>query len=569
MKTATLFIFFFVTIFSSHSYSQLFNTINYPQGYFIWPVKAPIGIVANFGELRPNHYHMGLDCQTNHGENAMVVAAADGFVSRVNIDANGFGRAIYISHPNGLTTLYAHLNKFFPELEDYVTAAQYKLKKWAVNIAIPENLFSIKQGQFIAYSGNTGGSQGPHLHFEIRDTKTEKVLNPLLFGLPIKDNVPSVVVRLAVYDRRVSTYEQTPLIYTLKKVNGQFQPLNGTIRVHTDRVSFAISATDSYNGSSNPNGIFKAILFDNNQPVTGFQLDSISYDETRYLNAHIDYKTKMSGGPFLQHLTKLPGYIAGIYKAQGTSEGLVYLKDHEHHEIKIEVSDANRNISFVVFNIEKAEGSLLPAPSHEGKLFVPDQVNIFENEKISLHFPENYIYDTFHFHYSELIPNQGSPIYKIHEDNIPVHQYFPITIKAHFDESDSSKIIMKQWANNKVRFRKANYSKEGYTAYFRDFGNYQLMIDSLPPKLTPLGGFKDGVQWQNKNTISFSAIDNTEPIGSFEATIDGHWVLFTNDKEKSFVYTIDKYCPPGEHLLSIIVKDLVGNKSEATYHFRN
>ena len=568
MNKQLFFFFFLFSFFVKEANAQFFPAKNYPQQYFIWPVKSPVGIVANFGELRPNHYHMGLDCRTSQGENTTVVAAADGYVCRVNIDANGFGRAIYICHPNGFTTLYAHLNDFFPELQAYVLDQQYKLQKWAVNLEIPANLFPVKQGQFIAKSGNTGGSQGPHLHFEIRDSKTEKVLNPLLFGLPIKDNVPPLVIRLAVYDRRVSTYEQTPVIYALKKVNGKFQPQNETISVNTDRVSFAISATDSYTGSTNPNGIYSAIVFDNNQPISGFQLDSISYDETRYLNAHIDYKTKMSGGPFLQHLTKLPGYITNIYKTPAGGDGLIYLNDNKQHAIKIEVSDADGNSSVVMFNLNKSDGPMSPVFTKEGKLFVPDHLNIFENEKISLHFPENFIYDTFHFVYGSSL-NNGSVVYKLSEDNIPVHQYYPISIKETFDNKDSSKIIMKQWANEKIRFRKANYSPNGYTAYFRDFGKYQLILDTLPPKLTALGGFKDGSQWEHKNTISFAVKDNTETIKEFIGTIDGNWVLFTNDKERDFIYTIDKNCPPGEHILKIIVKDLAGNSSEALYHFKN
>lgn len=568
MNLQKLLFFSFFSFFVLKANAQFFPIKNYPQHYFIWPVKSPIGIVANFGEMRPNHFHMGLDCQTSQGENATVVAAADGYICRVNIDANGFGRAIYISHPNGLTTLYAHLNKFFPELEAYVREQQYKLQKWAVNLEIPANLFLVKQGQFIAKSGNTGGSQGPHLHFEIRDTKSEKVLNPLLFGLPIKDNVKPVVTRLAIYDRRSSTYEQVPLLFNVKKVNGIYVPMQETITVHSDKVSFAVSATDSYTGSSNPNGIYSAILYDNNQPVTGFQLDSISYDETRYLNAHIDYKTKMLGGPFLQHLTRLPGYITNIYKTNMKGDGLTYLEDKNTHVIKIEISDANGNSSLVVFKIKKSDEPLQVIPPKSGKLFVPDHVNIFDNEKISVHLPENFIYDTFYFVNSSSSIN-SSTIYSLSEDYIPVHQYFPISIKEHFADKDTGKIVMKQSANGKIRFRKANFSPAGYTAYFRDFGNYQLIVDTLPPKITALVGFKEGAQWQNKNTISFSVKDNTETIKDFTATLDGNWVLFTNDKEKDFIYTVDKYCPPGEHILKIIVKDLAGNSSEELYHFKN
>ena len=198
--------------------AQFFINKNYPQNYFTYPVAAIKGLAANFGELRPNHYHMGLDCRTDQTQNKKVLAAADGYIAKIKIESFGFGQAIYINHPNGLTTLYAHLNYFYPALEKYVKEQQYALKSWAVYLDIPANLFPVHKGDTIALSGNRGGSQGPHLHFEIRDTKTDKVLNPFLFNFGIPDDVAPDIYKLAVYDRCVSTYEQTPKIYPLKKL---------------------------------------------------------------------------------------------------------------------------------------------------------------------------------------------------------------------------------------------------------------------------------------------------------------------------------------------------------------
>ena len=169
------FLFFIFLFFSSAMYAQIFPAKNYPKGYFIYPVDARISLAANFGELRANHYHMGLDCRTDQVQNKIVKAAAQGYIARVSIAPFGFGRAIYINHPNGLTTVYGHLNAFFPALEKYVKEKQYELQSWNVSLDFSPTQFPVKQGQLIAHSGNTGGSQGPHCHFEIRDTKTGKV----------------------------------------------------------------------------------------------------------------------------------------------------------------------------------------------------------------------------------------------------------------------------------------------------------------------------------------------------------------------------------------------------------
>ena len=546
--------------------AQFFDQKAYPQNYFQWPVGTAPGIVANFGELRPNHYHMGLDCRTESRVNLPILAAADGYVSKINIDPTGFGRALYISHPNGMTTLYAHLNDFSPEIENYIQEQQYKLKQWRVQIEVPANLLNVKKGELIARSGNTGGSQGPHLHFEVRDTKTDKVLNPLLMGFPIEDNIPPVILKLAVYDRRYSTYEQTPKIYALKKVNGIYQPLGGKIKVNTDQVSFAISAFDIYTGSTNQNGIYSAVLFNNGKAISGFAMDSISYDETRYLNAHIDFKTRNNGGAFLQHVSPLPGYQHGIYKTSKGENGNVYLQIGVTNEIKIAVSDAAGNVSNIIFTIND-EGIREKRKSFEGQLFEPNNINVFENDKVSFYMKDSAIYDSFHFSFREVVTATG-PAFYLQNDDVPVQQYYPIKIKGNFNIEDTGKIEIKMNSHGKTKFKKAVYKNGWYESSFRDFGVFQLVLDNTPPVVAPLWGFRDGADVSKMNKIAFSAIDNTDEIVDFTGLLDGQWLLFSNDKGKTFIYNFDKYCTPGEHSLELIVKDVVGNETRKRYRFR-
>jgi hypothetical protein len=556
------------------SYSQIFPVKNYPKGYFSWPVDAKIALAANFGELRPNHYHMGLDCKSDQQENRPVLAAADGFISKVTIEPFGFGRCLYISHPNGLTTLYAHLNDFFPALERYVTDQQYLLQSWKVFLDLPLGLFPVKKGQFIAYSGNTGGSQGPHVHFEIRDTKTDKVLNPLLFGFPVADNIPPDILQLAVYDRTISTYEQHPRFCPIKKINGVYTTSPSLLTVNTDKISFAITAFDRYSGSTNKNGIFQAVLSEDGDPITGFQLDSISYDETRYLNAHIDYKLRSSGGPYVQHLSRLPGYPKGIYNDQ-RGDGVIDLGDGLVHHIQIAVRDANGNTSLLELDVKKSGVSPIKIRAeieggNQQLLFRPGFINVFENNQVRFYLPENALYDSIRFTFREIIPTQGNPIYQLHNGHIPLQGMFAVNIK-NIPASLPNKMVMHRFWANKNDYSKAQpvlmgYENGWYRANFREFGNFQLLEDTVPPTITAIG-IREGMKVSKLNRLVFVIKDNTTELEKFSAYLDGKWVRFSNDKGSAFVYQLDDHCPPGAHEIKISVEDCVGNRTERSYHF--
>jgi hypothetical protein len=553
--------------------AQLFPDKNYPKGYFIYPVNAKIGIAANFGELRPDHYHMGLDCRTNQVQNRPVMAAADGYVAHIRIEPFGFGRAIYINHPNGLTTLYGHLNKFFPALEKYVKEQQYKLQSWKVYLDIHPGMFPVKKGQFIAYSGNAGGSQGPHCHFEIRDTKTDKVLNTLLFGMPIPDNVPPTIVRLALYDRNKSTYSQIPKLFSLKKIKGGYTTVDPLITINTDKVSFGISANDKVSGSANPNGIYQAILYFDQKAVVGFQIDSITYDETRYVNAHIDYRTKEAGGPYIEHLSRLPGYPEGVYK-DFSGDGVITLTDSDVHTVKIVVSDTYGNSSILQFSLKKAPGNEANQGNNFSNFnqleFRPGFTNIFENENVQLILDQQALYDSFAFVFSKKISNSAnsfSDIYALESGMVPVHDYFTLRIKADktVPEKYRNRMLIKRSWGGKTEVKKADGEGEWFKALFRNFGDFELISDDIAPIIR--GGFKDNSNLSKAKRIVFIPTDNNKEIRNFRAELDGKWLMFTNDKGNAFIYNFDEKCGRGKHELKISVQDEAGNTTEKIFHF--
>ena len=546
--------------------------IDYPKGYFRNPLGVAMDLSGNFGELRPNHYHMGLDLKTLKRENLPVYAAADGYISRVKIEPGGFGRAIYINHPNGFTTLYAHLNDFFPGLDNYIKREQYRLESWRIFIDLPPELFPVKKGQYIANSGNTGGSQAPHLHFEIRRTEDDVNLNPLLFGFPLKDNTQPRILRLALFDRSKSVYEQSARTIPLKATGaGRYATTIPVITTSSPKVSLAISAFDTHTASTNMNGVYQATLSMDGEEKISFAMDQISYNDTRYMNAHIDYRLKSSGGPYLQHLSELPGYIKSIYSTQN-GNGVLDLSDGQTHDIMIKVIDAYGNNSTVTTKIRyvaPAAANLVVPP---GKLFYPLMLDGFESDDCEFFIGERCLYDSVHIRYSTT--GSGSPmaISKVHAigaSYIPLQDSFLIRIRPTRELSveEQERTVMQWYAGAKKSVIKTEWQGGWASAKFRDFGYYQLLLDNEPPVITPVG-FANGSDLSKASRIVFTVRDNLEKFKNVRAELDGKWLRFTNDKGRTFIYRFDENCLAGNHELRITAEDEAGNISEKVYTFK-
>ncbi|MFL5745022.1 MAG: M23 family metallopeptidase, partial [Niastella sp.] len=480
----------FLLLNSSALVAQIFPPASYPQGYFRDPLEIPIRLAGNFGELRPNHYHMGLDIKTNARENLPVYAAADGYISRIKIEPYGFGRAIYITHPNGFTTVYAHLNAFNPTLEKWVKDQQYAQQSWKVFLELTPDLFPVKKGDFLANSGNTGGSQAPHLHFEVRRTDADVNVNPFLFGFQIADNVPPRLQRLAIYDRTRSVYEQSPRLFPVKAYSGStYITTPSVITVSSPLISFGIGAYDTQTGSTNHNGIFESTLTVDEQPVVAFRMDNISYNDTRDLNAHIDYKTKAQGGPFLQHLSELPGYTNAIYKRK-SGNGAIDVSDGAVHTVSILVKDASGNSSTLACKVRFIKGSQEPAPA--GKQFYPMMMDGLENPDCEFYLGERCLYDSVHIRYNKSANSNDQVVSAIHTIGaayIPIRDSMLVRIQPlrTLTDAEKSRTVMQWFAGTKNEVQKVQWQGNWASTRFRDLGGFQLVLDIEPPVIAPIG----------------------------------------------------------------------------------
>jgi len=555
------------TIICIPALAQIFPEKNYPKGYFRDPLNIPISLAGNFGELRPNHFHMGLDIRTNHRENLPVYAAADGYISHIKVEPAGFGQAVYINHPNGYTTVYGHLNEFFPALAAYVKHQQYQMETWKLFLDLPPTMFPVKKGDLIAYSGNTGGSQAPHVHFEIRSTADDTNKNPMLFSMPIADHTAPVILRLAVYDRTKSIYEQSPKILPARKKGSLYGVLNDIITVNVPKISFAIAAFDTESGTSNRNGIYEADLFEDNKAVIGFQMDNISYDNTRNVNAHIDYKTKALGGPYLQQLFLLYGYVNSIYH-QVSGDGVIDLSDGGVHSIRIDAKDPLGNSSTLHCKVQ-----FNPAPTHHSeaaeKIFYPMMLDGLETEDCAFYIGEKCLYDSVHILYSGFpgsSPGVVSRVHTIGATYIPLQDSFLVRIRKNspLAPEKKNKVVMERFAGGKREVRKVEWQGDWASAHFRDLGNFQLVLDEEPPVIIPIGFHQNG-NMSRAGKIVFMVKDNMGSFKNFRAELDGRWLRFTNDKGKSFIYKFDDHFPRGKHTLKISVEDEAGNVTARSF----
>ena len=539
---------------------------SYPQGYFRNPLNIPILLAGNFGECRLGHFHSGMDIKTEGKENLPVFSAADGYVSRIKMEPGGFGHGLYITHPNGYTTLYAHLNNFVPMLQERVRKEQYATESWTVDLHFSPDQFPVKKGQQIAWSGNTGGSTAPHLHFEIRNTKTEHPLNPQLFGFAVTDSKAPVLKQLVLYDMSQGIYQSEQHQYPLTLRAGQYRLSKDSISTSSEIAGIGLVMDDYMNGSDNTLAIYSAEWYLDNALQGRITLDDIGYDVTRYLHAFADYSTKEAGGPWIQCLFQLPGNkLNQIYSSMNNAAGLLKPGDQQFHEVRILVRDVSGNQSENKFYLRcgSANGTLAcKSPARPGKL------STFKTDQVSFYLDELSLYDNACISITKTAASEGlSGILNIGRPGIPVHHYFELSLKTDklipFSLRNKVAIV---YSDGKDEFGKAaTLGTQGwYKASFRDLGSFHLVIDTTAPVLTPVGLYNGNLS--ATKSLVFNASDEISSVKSFKGLLDGHWILFEQHEHK-WTYVFDAHCPKGSHKLVIRLSDENDNERTTTYTF--
>lgn len=553
-----------LTLFFCHF---IFAQTQYPKDYFSPPLDIPMQLSGNFGELRPNHFHAGFDLKTNQREGLNVYAIADGYVSRIKISTFGNGKCIYITHPNGYTSVYGHLQTPLGIIQEYVQKTHYKEKAFEIEMFLKPDELPVTKGQLIALSGNTGSSEGPHLHFEIRDSKTEFVINPMFFGFDknIKDTKKPTISSVFVYPLGNTTVNQSklPLLLNLSlQKDGTY--LASKVKAN-GKIGFGINAVDFDDVSGNRNGVFNVSTFFNGNQNYNYQFNTYSFDEMRYINAFIDYPRYKKTSQRIQKLFMKTPYNLSIIKTDSL-RGIIPVEPNLASNYRIEVSDYFGNLNSVTVPIEyDIETPIVNEEPNTSKYFIhANKDSNFEKDNMSVFFPAGTFYDDFDMNFDV----KNNRIY-IHEDVIPVHSNFTITIKdSTYTEAERDKLFIARISGNSKSYYGTIRNKDVFTAKSKMLGQYGLVLDTVAPVIKiakPIEG-----KWiSDVKAIQFTIGDSLSGIKSYNGYLNGNWILFEYDnKTRKITHKFeDALVAEGPNDLKIEVVDNVGNSAIFETHF--
>lgn len=564
-------VFYLLSIFQLAHQPQV-DTFVIPQNYFINPVDVPMTIVGNFGEPRKSHFHMGLDFRTNAEENHKIFAAADGYISRINVSGTGYGKALYVTHPNGFVTVYAHLNEFSPAIQARLRQEQYAKKSFKVDFNPKPGELLVKQGEQIALSGNSGGSGGPHLHFEIRDT-LERVYNPMLFDYKLKDNKRPLVNFIRFYPMDKLKQKGSHYQLALKGGNGTYQHTS-TVLLNDSKVGFSVNTYDQIDASTASIGIYSMSVFDGDKLVYNYKADRMSFSENRYVQSHVDYSAFLFEGRKSYHKCFVdPGNHCPVYDNLINS-GTIDLSDSQPHSIFIEVSDFAGNVSMINLQLQYNPTATAFKPNLPvyTKIFDPMAVNTFATPEVSLDIPQGRLYDYVYFNHVATTTQDPTIFSKIHQlgsYHTFAQDYMAISIKTEGlpIALQPKAVIVYKDKSGSLASRGGVYENGVIKSKTREFGTYFVKVDTIAPTVRFLNN-QTGKSMRALRKLVFSIKDDLSGIADFDTYLNGEWVIAEYDaKSNSVVFKPDASLKSGQHTLRFVVVDERKNVAEQEFKF--
>ncbi len=551
----------------SFFWASLWGQTEYPQDSFRSPLDIPLILAGTFGELRSDHFHAGIDIKTQQRQGLPVYAIADGTVTRIKVSHWGYGKALYIAHPNGHTSVYAHLQKFSPEIEAYIKRIQYEKRSYEVEVFPDFGELGVKKEDLVAYTGNTGGSSGPHLHFEIRNSISEKPTNPLLYGLEVRDATSPTLMEVYGYplssDAQVNQSQNKIQLNFRRQADGTYLAdkvyASGTI-------GFGVVTFDRQDLAANKNGVFSIQQTVNGKVYTDFDFTSFSFKETRYINTLIDYEHYSRYRKRIQRCFKTNGNHLGIYNKL-YNDGKIMVNNGMTYKVKILVADLEGNTTVLNIPVEgKVQEIQVEREEKESENFlIANRPNNYKLGNSSVYFPADTFYEDFYID----LKNSGDTV-QIHNTSIPAHKRFTISFDVSGIEAEKREkmFIARLSKSGKIGYESTYKRGANFTTKTRHLGTFTLATDTIAPKIRAKN-FKNKQWLTNYKYLSLHISDDLSGIDSYRATLNGEWILMEYEpKKRTLTYNFDdKILDQKQCELKVIVTDNVGNTSTFNSHF--
>ncbi len=528
------------------------------------PLDIPLNLSGNFGEFRTNHFHTGLDLKTQGREGLTVFAVTGGCVSRIRVSPYGYGNALYIDHPNGYTSVYAHLSSFNDAIDQYLVEAQYALESWEVDLYPGAGTLCVDSAEIIAQTGNSGTSGGPHLHFEIRETESEFPVNPLLWDFPVQDTraplVHGILFSPLNDSSEVLGTRQPQLLKTQNSSGVVRLQRTSPVEVSGD-FGIGVHTLDLLDGNTNPCGIYRISVLMQGDTLYEQRIDRLDFSINRQLNAHADYRLLQTERKSIHRTFLLPENRLPIYKTI-KGNGAIALAPGEAMTLSVEVADVHGNVTALSFDLlgvpprRSKQTHLVPRGA---QLFAFDQPNVLRSDSCTIRMPRNRLYDDAWVWIDRPSGREAdaSAHFEVGNRYEPLHDWFELSIVSRINAPELvQKLLIVKYDPERKRYSAVggHWHRGTVTAQVKNFGEYAIALDTIAPVIKPLR--------VDKKRLEFKVTDNLSGIDFIEARVNGAWIRMHYDPKRNLIWhdgDADQKLPADGGVLVLKVTDERGN----------